>query len=547
MRDAQGAFKRQAARFRIFQYPDANAGSYPTGLGTEIKIGSTVNGKTVENIIWTVHVANKKANTYVLVEDPPNAGIASYENGKLPPLRNASVQNGDPNDPRRVTMLTIDPGPRTVSGANSGGVKFDKATIASVYRAGSGIVQLNNYPKSFPADSFANLYCPTGPIDTLGELRTDAGGSLLVLGGYGRACGWDVRPPYLVHDVNNDQWFGDASDGPVSAVLVFNDNSVQQVQAGAWVTATDPGYAPQTLNIVSLWDDIYDSWVRTLALVPALYSNGGFQPSYRPAFSDQLQPIFVSVSLQQWNINLNSGGIGAHNQVGQINATTDPSTTIVVPITGTVRNPNDPADWSQGPPLMPGSLGDSNQDFLVVSKTQYFFLQQWQNNNFAQGAGPALGPGEYLDKVVLQNCLGGRFSPGIDLTFVMRDPDLCSASSRNRLPMTPSKRACPCSPKATFPCTPAMRASSPATSASSWRSPGTPTTIPARRIRRRTVPMRTQRYSGRGRPSARLPFTRRNSIRRGRRACSFGPFAGPGRRHPTRRIGAATRTASTSS
>src|SRR6266404_5591490 len=94
------------------------------------------------------------------------------------------------------------------------------------------------------------------------------------------------------------------------------------------------------------------------------------------------------------------------------------------PITCTVRNPNDPADWSQGPPLMPGSLGDSNQDFLVVSKTQYFLLQQWQNNNFAQGAGPALGPGEYLDKVVLQNCLGGRFSPGIDLTFVMRDPDL---------------------------------------------------------------------------------------------------------------------------
>ena len=24
------------------------------------------------------------------------------------------------------------------------------------------------------------------------------------------------------------------------------------------MTATDPGYAPQTLNIVSLWDDMYD-------------------------------------------------------------------------------------------------------------------------------------------------------------------------------------------------------------------------------------------------------------------------------------------------
>jgi hypothetical protein len=77
-----------------------------------------------------------------------------------------------------------------------------------------------------------------------------------------------------------------------------------------------------------------------------------------------------------------------------------------------------------GPPLMPGSLGDSNQDFLVISKTQYFFLQQWFNDNYDSEPGPALGPGEYLDKVVLQNCLGGRFSPGIDLTFTVRDPNL---------------------------------------------------------------------------------------------------------------------------
>jgi hypothetical protein len=114
LRDANGAFKRQAARFRIFQYRNENLSSYPSGHGTEIQIGSTVNGKKVIDIIWTVHVANKKANTYVLVETPPKAGIVSYENGGLPPIRNASVEKGDPNNPRRVTMLTIDPGPRTI-------------------------------------------------------------------------------------------------------------------------------------------------------------------------------------------------------------------------------------------------------------------------------------------------------------------------------------------------------------------------------------------------------------------------------------------------
>ncbi len=428
LRDASGAFKRQAARFRIFQYTDQNLGVYPTGQGTEICIGSTVNGRRVADIVWTVHVANKKANTYVLVENSPentgNAGIVAYECGNLPAIRNASVANGDPNNPARITMLTIDPGPRTISGAGSAGVRFDGATTASIYQPGTGVVELKNYPKSFPAGSFANLYCPAGQIDTLGELRTDGQGHLLFLGGYGRACGWDVTPPYLPDDVNNDNWFDDTSDGPVSAVLVLDDGSTQPVQTGAWVTATDPGYAPQTLNIVSLWDDMYDSWVRKLALAPALYNNGAFQLSYQPPFDDQLLPIFQSVSLQHWNINLNPYGISAHLKVGQITASTVPSKTDVYPITSTIRDPNDKNQWSLGPPLMPGSLGDSNQKFLVISMTQYFFLQQWQAGSFTPGAGPAPGPGEYLDKVVLQNCLGGRFSPGIDLTFIVRDPNL---------------------------------------------------------------------------------------------------------------------------
>jgi hypothetical protein len=55
--------KRQAARFRIYQYPDAGSGTWPTGEGPEIVIGSVIDGKTVQDVIWTVHVAN----TYVLV------------------------------------------------------------------------------------------------------------------------------------------------------------------------------------------------------------------------------------------------------------------------------------------------------------------------------------------------------------------------------------------------------------------------------------------------------------------------------------------------
>ncbi len=63
---------------------------------------------------------------------------------------------------------------------------------------------------------------------------------------------------------------------------------------------------------------------------------------------------------------------------------------------------------------MPLSLGDSGQSLLSVSKTQYFFLEQWDSGHCSSNP-DLLGPGEFLDKASLINCLGGRFSPGIDI------------------------------------------------------------------------------------------------------------------------------------
>jgi hypothetical protein len=50
-------------------------------------------------------------------------------------------------------------------------------------------------------------------------------------------------------------------------------------------------------------------------------------------------------------------------------------------------------------------------------------LTQWHDRK-ATGATWKLGPGEYLDKASLINCLGGRFSPGIDMTYIARQPEL---------------------------------------------------------------------------------------------------------------------------
>lgn len=229
--------------------------------------------------------------------------------------------------------------------------------------------------------------------------------------------------------MDNDGWFDDTSDGPVSAVLVFDDDSVERV-VSAWVVVTDPGYAPQTLNVVSLWDDIYDSWVRKLQLCPEIFgpSRGiapAFLDSYKPYFDEQLYPIFRAAAMQQWNTSLPQNAIGAHQTVGGISATDDPSKTILAGL-GVIRNPSIPDQSSEGLPLMPLSLGDNGRAFLSVTLTQYFFLTQWNKglNFFQPDPGPQLGPGEYLDKAVLVNCLGGRFSPGIEMTFIVRQPEL---------------------------------------------------------------------------------------------------------------------------
>ncbi|MGH3793746.1 MAG: LodA/GoxA family CTQ-dependent oxidase [Pseudonocardiaceae bacterium] len=425
LRDDDGALRRQAARFRIYHYDSAETESYPNGEGTEVKIGTDIEGKKVLDIVWTVHLANKKANCYVL-EWPPSglsSVIANYERG-LPPLRNRFA--GDPNSPDRIRKLTIDPGPRAIRGTSGEQVEFDAGTPASFWNEKStGIEGLPTYPKSFPLDGFPVLYSPSGDIDTLGQLETDDEGRLIVIAGYGRACAWfrdDGTPFPLADDVDNDGWFDDTADGPVSAVLVFDDNSTATVHGG-WVVATDPAYAPQTPNVVTLWDDIFDTWVRKLDLMPELFQVGYKKDTFEPSFDDHIHPIFRTTAMQRWNTYLPRYAIEAHDAVGQISATDDPSKTILGGL-GYIRNPNNPNEGDAGVPLMPLSLGDAGQPFLSPTFTQYFFLSQWDAGKFSPEPGPTLGDGEYLDKASLFNCLGGRFSPGIDMTFTVRDPEL---------------------------------------------------------------------------------------------------------------------------
>ena len=431
LRDSDGAFKRQAARFRIFSYPSDSTKSYPAKDGKEINIGSNINGKTVVDIIWQVHLANKKASWF---ENDDDHGAAAYDDGDTPVLRN--LREGlDPYNTSRLRRLIIDPGPRVVQGKQAC-THFNTATTASYVDNGE-VKTIEYYPKSFPAMYFPEREEPQGPIDTLGEMLTDDLGRLIVAGGHGRTVGWPLdnkdTPVPLDGPVNNDQWFDDTSDGPVTATIVFDDGTKEDA-FGGWAVVTDPSYAPQTLNVVSLFDEAYDTFVRKLDLEPDVYRNGHFNDEYKPAFDDHLKPLFRATGQQLWNAYLPSFAIDAHRDVDKIKAEDNPDDTILAGLAYVRRpNPGTEASWESqsidvGAPLMPLALGDSSvaggKPFLTPTVTQYQFLQSWSNNSFKKENDNPLGFGEYLDRATLQNCLGGRFSPGIDMTWIIRETSM---------------------------------------------------------------------------------------------------------------------------
>jgi hypothetical protein len=188
------------------------------------------------------------------------------------------------------------------------------------------------------------------------------------------------------------------------------------------VVCGDPAYAPQIRNVVSVWDDVYDTWVRNLGLQPELYDEEHFNPEYVPAFGRDIQPVFVASALQRWTANLPPMALRSHEAVAAISAEDDPNRTVMAGL-NFVRNPN--ADETNiGLPLMPMSVGDAGTSFLSVTKTQYFMLEQWSKGRFDKGEGAALGPGEQLDVAALANCLGGRYVPGIEVSYPVRCTDI---------------------------------------------------------------------------------------------------------------------------
>jgi len=174
--------------------------------------------------------------------------------------------------------------------------------------------------------------------------------------------------------------------------------------------------------VVSVWDNVYDMFVRQLALQPELYDEGKYNPEYQASFAQDIKPVFIACNLQRWTANLPPFALRAHTAVDSIAAVDEPNKTIMAGL-NFLRNPNKNEN-NIGAPLMPLSLGEAGTSFLSVTKTQYFNLEQWSKNKFQKDDVLTLGPGELMDMASLSNCLGGRYVPGIEVSYSIMDKEI---------------------------------------------------------------------------------------------------------------------------
>jgi hypothetical protein len=432
-----GRVRRQAARFRIFEYTESG------GVWT-VSREVTADAPDVVELTWTVHLANRKASFFTF------DGLAG---SPLLPARPArELRNKGVIDRRK---LEIDPLPRSIKGPGGGPVEFSKGTSN------------NPWKELWPVP------VPSPDLTSLGELRTDDKGRLIVIGGGGviTSQGTDTR---LEHPFNNDGWFDDVSDGPISAVLRLKvgGGTVTVPVRGAWVLVGPPDFAPDIPPTVTLWDVLLDLVVREFAIPrdEAVFRPGGalarlramakdlsggrqVLTTYKPSFDEDVAPILRQAILPAWVFKPLQGW---HTRLGAPN----PSVTVWRELSDP-RQPNarrekilrrmrkpGPHDLG-GTDNMPHLLGDDYRNKwgtkrwrLSLTVTQYAILAAWARGAFIGSAGPpetllappveaAITP-HGLDRAALESCSGGGFCPGLEVGWQIREPALFAEPFRLR-------------------------------------------------------------------------------------------------------------------
>jgi hypothetical protein len=396
-RDSEGRLKRQAAQFFVYKVD-------PDSPHAEPKLCRPGDGD-IAKISWTVHLANKKSGWYTFEQ---LQGIDGY--GDTHPKRNANIT--DPDD--RLGLI-IDPGPHTIT-EPSGHAEFARDKGAP------------GYHQTFP---------PRGlkphNVDTLGEMGTDGDGHLFVLGGYGCSGTLDEKPVITAY-ANNDRWWDDTSDGPVTATVTLTDGTEIPIAQPAWVVAAPPAYAPQIPNVLTLYDVWLDTAVRHFGYRPDLFADGKFRDDYRPCYKTEIEPFLKRPFFAQYVAGITAAYHDFNVEaLGEDNET---SAKLRKYFFERLRAPGDVNVYraEDGKLLMPWLAGnnpittDDVSKYCALTETLMFLLSQWSKGLFVNDTEPAQIPEpDPHTKASLENCVGGPFCPGIEMTWIAYLPELFSA------------------------------------------------------------------------------------------------------------------------
>jgi len=369
-RDAAGGLLRQAARFRVFRCSRAADGM--------LRSATEVNEPDV-HIEWTVHLANRKGAS---PEFPPAPARRATEELRL---RNAGHAARD--------ELVIDPGPRTLTAPGT--------------------------QAAFDSGTFLGTKVP------LGEMRTDPDGRLVVLGGMGNSgvSPAGTRAP-IDHFANNDNWFDDMSDGPVTATVKVGTRR-PVAATPAWVIAAPPDFAPGITNFVTLYDVAFQAAVdRGWRAAPATIS-----------FVHHVQPILARALGYQWVLELGRQGHGPFSGFGEFSSRwatlADPSKDASFArglVLGVLKDPgvapdNTDPEIGMMPRLHHSDYLVSPNHVLRPTATQWAILKRWAAGDFVNDLKKPARVKELLpdalERVALEACSGGPFFPGIEVGSVM--------------------------------------------------------------------------------------------------------------------------------
>ena len=396
-RDSQGRIKRQAAKFRLYG-ADEN--------GQIIKELTAEDGE----ITWTAHVGNKKAAWYnfdLALDIPQAKGVFKGYPATVSTLRNATV-----SEPYRKRLF-IDAGAISISGKNKNPHGTD--------------------PKyAFNKGTFFSLSGKDTPV-YLGELRTDADGGLLFLGGRGHSASY--ADAQAITFANNDTWHDDTSDGPVDASIKLKSGDVLHAK-GAWVLTAPPDYSPGVQAFVTGFD----------LLAQAAEDMGQPVLPAEPSFWEHIFPLLERMPLNGW---VNAGifkqcGWGSPGDLSSpemIAKLADPTTAHFELRQAIFRQFRNPDYFTMQAELFPPVYGDGIQGFLstdtdprnfmAILPFQYIYLKKWADGNFTCGKKPgsvkwkeltATEQAEQLNRTALDETIGGPFHPGCEFTWPMRVP-----------------------------------------------------------------------------------------------------------------------------